>query len=169
MSTLEIFFFGRTVYNVLSVEDWNGEYKTLKSAGWIAVPGRPPSLIPITVVTPATVRECLETVLTLAKLTVESPALVKETVLPSVAIPIKLKSVVVTVLIPPDAAVILTKPTLASVDGLTSALKVPAVPTLVRIDFTFSVPYDVVATDILVSSIPSKIKDSPSLNFPLVL
>ena len=120
-------------------------------------------------VTPAIDNEFLDTLSTLANVTVESPALVNDTVLPEVAIPTKLKSVEVTVLIPPDAAVMLTNPTLAITDCLTSALNVPAAPTVANTDLTCSDPYAVVATEILVLSTPLNMNSSPSLNLPLTL
>ena len=51
-STVETNCFGRGVYRVLSVEDWNREPRTLKSEGVMLEVGRPPSLISDTVVMP---------------------------------------------------------------------------------------------------------------------
>ena len=65
-STLATFLLGKGVNNVLSVEDWNCEVNILKSAGLIAVDGSPPSHTPVTVVTPAIVKDLWPTVTILA-------------------------------------------------------------------------------------------------------
>ena len=65
-STLETLSLGNFVYKLLSVEDWNWEDNILKFGGLIVVEGRPPSHIPVTLLTPAMVKECCDTLSTLA-------------------------------------------------------------------------------------------------------
>ena len=55
------------MYKVLSVDDWNLEDNILKFDGLIVVEGRPPSHIPVTLLTPAMVKEFCDTLSTLAK------------------------------------------------------------------------------------------------------
>jgi len=64
--------------------------------------GRPPSHIPVTLLTPAIVKECWETLSTLAYETVLFPGFVYSTIFPTVVIPVKnlVGSVKVTVEIP---------------------------------------------------------------------
>jgi hypothetical protein len=50
--TLDIHFFGNGVYNVLSDDDWNLDFKIEKSTGVIWDVGNPPSQILDTVVIP---------------------------------------------------------------------------------------------------------------------
>ena len=54
------------MYKVLSVDDWNFEDNILKFDGLIVVEGRPPSHIPVTLLTPAIVKEFCDTLSTLA-------------------------------------------------------------------------------------------------------
>ena len=129
------------MYKVLSVDDWNLEDYILKFDGLIVVEGRPPSHIPVTLLTPAMVKECCDTLSTLAKETVLFPGFVYSTIFPTVAIPTKNLdgSVKVTVLIPAEAPdeggfVILTSPILENTLNLTSALNVLAVLTVPLID-----------------------------------
>ena len=103
--------------------------------------GRPPSHIPVTLLTPDIVKECCATLSTFAKETVLLPGFVYWTIFPTVAIPVKnlLGSVKVTVDIPkyaPEvvAILILTSPILNNTLCFTSALKVLAVLTVPLID-----------------------------------
>ena len=140
-STSETFFLGNLVNKVLSLEAWNCEVSILKLDGLIETVGNPPSHIPVTVVNPAIVNECWETLSTLAYDVVLNPELVYSTILPTVAIPLKnlLGSVLVTVEIPryaPSvvATLILTSPIWNKLLCFTSALKVLAVLTVPLID-----------------------------------
>ena len=77
----------------------------------------------------------------------------------------------VTVLTPPDSAVIDAIPTLNDVDWITSALKVltPTTPLFVpKTDLTSEILWEVIAIAILPFSIPSKISDSFKTKFPSV-
>ena len=101
-STLEILSLGNCVYKLLSSEFWNLEESILKLDGLIVLIGRPPSHIPVTLLTPDIVKECCATLSTFAKETVLFPGFVYWTIFPTVAIPLKnlLGSVKVTVDIP---------------------------------------------------------------------
>ena len=129
-STDAIFLFGSAVYNVLSIEDWKFENRILKSLGLIVEDGRAPSQTPDTVVMPEIVKALWDTVSIFAKVFTDRPGFEKATILPTVAIPEKIKSADVTVLIPPPLAVISTWPTFAKVDCLTSAVNVEPLPTV---------------------------------------
>ena len=107
-STDAIFLFGSAVYNVLSTEDWKFENRILKSLGLIVEDGRAPSQTPETVVMPEIVKALWDTVSIFAKVFADRPGFEKATILPTVAIPEKIKSADVTVLIPPPLAVIST-------------------------------------------------------------
>ena len=163
------FLFGKVVYKVLSEEDWKLEKRILKSLGLILEEGRAPSHTPETVVIPEIVKELWDTVSIFAKVLTWRPGFENATIFPTVAIPEKMKSEEVTVLIPPPSAVISTWPILKSGDCLTSAVKVDALPTIPYKDFTSFDEYAVIAVETLVFSIPSKINFSPITKVPFVL
>ena len=100
---------GRTVYKELSMDDCRGVFRIEKSEVVTSFAGSPPSHIPVTVVTPLIVSVLVETDSIFAKVFVENPGLEKDTMFPTLAIPIKFPFAVITVLIPElERAVILT-------------------------------------------------------------
>ena len=108
-STFEIYDLGRTVYRELSIDVCRGVFRIEKSEIVMSVFGIPPSHIPITVVTPLIVNELVDTDSIFAKVFVEKPGLEKDTIFPTLAIPMKFPLDVITVLIPDaEPAVILT-------------------------------------------------------------
>ena len=131
-STEETFCFGRTVYNVLSNASWKLEDRILKSLGLISVVGRLPSQIPDTDVTLDSVSEFCDTDSTLENVGTDNPGFEYATKLPTVAIPTKYfdKSALVTVLIPPEPALMFTRPITLFELWITSPLNVDAAPTI---------------------------------------
>ena len=117
-STEATFLLGKTVYKVLSTDDWKFDVKILKLLGLILVVGRAPSQTPDTVVTPEITIEFCDIDTTLEKVGTDNPGFEYDTIFPTVAIPTKyfVGSALVTVLTPTLEALILTRPISFKVD-----------------------------------------------------
>ena len=122
----------RGVYKALSKSVWNLDDRMIKSLTLIVSAGSAPSLIPVTVVIPESVKDLSATVSILEYVGIVSFGFVYATRLPTLAILVKIVSELSdtdTVLIPDEIVVIPADPTKRFGVGIISPLKVTPLPT----------------------------------------
>ena len=140
-STFEILTFGSLVYKVLSVDVSRFVVKILKSVIFNDDDGSWPEATPLTPVTPLTIIVVLPaptTFATIGSLLVGSLYWTRFPILTT--LPGNKVFGLVTVLTPPDNALMVAIPTLNPVDWIASAEKVDADPTIPYTDFTSEIP-----------------------------
>ena len=161
------------MYKVLSEDDCKFVVNILKSVTFNELVGKFPEAIPATLVTASIVIWDEPTLTTFAKFISILGELLNCTRLFFFTIfPGNAGFVLLTVLMPPELALIVTIPTLNFVDWIVFALKVDPRPTtplsVPKTDFTSEIEYSVTAIAILPSDIPLNMSDSFAKNFPEV-